>query len=70
MGEEQTGPRKDTSDARPVSVTPGTPSKSAKELVEEEERQRRSESAKKAAATRRANQEAEKKRGESEETDD
>lgn len=62
MGEEPTEPRKDTSDARPVSVAPGVPGKTAKELVEEEEQQRRSESAKKAAATRKANREEEEKR--------
>lgn len=59
MGDEQTGPRKDVTDARPVSVVPGAPGKTAKDLAEEEEQQKRSDAAKKAAATRRANQEAE-----------
>lgn len=70
MDEEQTGPRKDVSDARPVSVTPGVPGKSAKDLADEEEQLRRSEAAKKAAATRRANQEAEEKRRQSEDSND
>lgn len=61
MGDKQTGPRKDVSDARPVSVTPGVPGKTAKVLAEEAEQERRSTAAKKAAETRRKNQEEENK---------
>lgn len=70
MGDEKTGPRKDVSDARPVSVTPGVPGKTAKQLADEEEQLRRSESAKKAAATRKANQEAEERERNSNQKDD
>lgn len=71
MGKKvDSGPRKDVSDARPVSVTPGVPGKTAKQLADEEEQLRRSESAKKAAETRRKNQEAEEKERQSKGSDD